>query len=111
MELDDDWTQSIKDFILHEKLTDDQKLAKKICTTFAKIVLIDEHLYRTMGKWSLFKYVGLMDVQYVLCEIHEGICGSHIGTKALVNKVLRYRYYWPNTKEDFVNLVKNCTKC
>lgn len=111
MEVDTDWTQPIKDFILHEKLPDDDKQARKICTKSAKYVLIDDNLYRTMGNWPLLKCVSPADGQYVLREIHEGICGSPIETKALVNKALRYGYYWPTIKEDSIYLVETYTKC
>lgn len=61
----DDWTQPIKDFILHEKFPDDEKEARKICTTYAKYVMIDDQLYKTMGNWPLLNYVSPADGQYV----------------------------------------------
>lgn len=88
-----DWTQPIKDYILEEKLASDEKIARKIRTTPARYVLIDDQLYRTMGTWSLLNCVNVKDGKYVLWEIHEGIYGSHIGTEALVKKALRYGYY------------------
>lgn len=64
-----------------------------------------------MRNWPLLKYVNEEDGRYVLREIHEGICGSHIGSRALVTKTLRYRHYWLTMKEDSMNLVKACIKC
>lgn len=64
-----------------------------------------------MGNWPLLKYVNEEDDRHILCEIHKGICGSHIGSKALVRKAIRYGYYLPTMKKDSVNLVKACTKC
>lgn len=74
--------------ILEEKLPDDEKQTRKICTTSAKCVLIDNQLYRIMGNGPVLKCVNAEDGKYILREIHKGICRSHIGTKALVNKVL-----------------------
>lgn len=42
-------------------------------------------------------------------RIHEGICGSHIGTMALVNKALKYGYYLP-TMSRFHQSSKNLHK-
>lgn len=74
-------------------------------------VLVDNQLYKTMGSWPLLKCISEEDDRYVLQEIHEGIYGSHIGSKALVSKSIRYRYYWSTMKKDYINLVKTCTKC
>lgn len=46
-----------------------------------------------MGNWPLLKCVNAKDGKCVLREIYEGICGSHNGIKALVNKALWYGYY------------------
>ena len=33
--------------------------------------------------------------EYILEEIHEGICGDHAGPRSLVSKVIRTGYFWP----------------
>ena len=33
------------------------------------------------------------NTEYVLREVHEGVCGNHIGARALAGKVLRQGYY------------------
>ena len=37
----------------------------------------------------ILKCVGREDASYVLREVHEGICGNHIGARALAGKTLR----------------------
>ena len=49
--------------------------------------------------------------EYILEEIHEGICGDHAGPRSLVSKVIRTSYFWPTTQADAVELVKRCDKC
>ena len=44
----------------------------------------------------------------MLREVHEGICGNHIGARTLAGKVLRQGYYWPTMLKDATNLVKRC---
>lgn len=36
---------------------------------------------------------------YVLWEIHSGICSTYIGANALVKKVMRHGYFWPTIRE------------
>nr|KYP67716.1 Uncharacterized protein Mb2253c family [Cajanus cajan] len=44
-------------------------------------------------------------------EIHEGICGFHLGGRTLAIKVLRAGYYWPTLKSDCIQLFKRCLSC
>ncbi|KAL0293879.1 UNVERIFIED_CONTAM: hypothetical protein Sradi_6915300 [Sesamum radiatum] len=48
---------------------------------------------------------------HVVNEIHDGCCGSHVGTWALANKALRAGYFWPTMKQDARYLVNKCEKC
>lgn len=59
----------------------------------------------------LLKCVEGAEADYVLAEIHEGICGQHLGGRALAAKALRAGYYWPTMNEDSQNYVKKCGKC
>ncbi|GAU20758.1 hypothetical protein TSUD_239520 [Trifolium subterraneum] len=36
----------------------------------------------------------------ILKEVHEGSCGSHIGSRSLAGKVMRTGFYWPNLQDD-----------
>ncbi|RDY00733.1 hypothetical protein CR513_16048, partial [Mucuna pruriens] len=48
---------------------------------------------------------------YIIQEVHEGICGTHIGGRALAGKIARAGYYWPTLKTDYMNYVKKCDRC
>ncbi|KAI5683657.1 hypothetical protein M9H77_04885 [Catharanthus roseus] len=71
----DNWRTPIRNSIVHEQLPDNPQEARKVRTTASRSMLIDDQLYRTM-------------------EIHEGICGSHIGINILVKRTMRYGYYY-----------------
>ena len=47
----------------------------------------------------------------MLREVHEGICGNHIGAWALAGKVLRQGYYCPTILRDATDLVRRCKIC
>jgi hypothetical protein len=46
--------------------------------------------------------------QEILQEVHAGIYGGHIGSRALVAKVLRQGFYWPAMIYDAAKLVSTC---
>ena len=48
---------------------------------------------------------------YVMKEVHEGICGNHSGARSLVYKLIRARYYWPIMQKDAQSYVKANDKC
>ncbi|RVW39281.1 Pro-Pol polyprotein [Vitis vinifera] len=55
--------------------------------------------------------VGHSEAQYVLAELHEGICGNHSGGRSLAHRAHSQGYYWPTMKKDAVAYVKKCDKC
>lgn len=58
----------------------------------------------------LLKCVPETEGTYILSEIHEGICGSHIGARSLVQKIMRARYFWPTMETDATILIRYCSK-
>ena len=59
----------------------------------------------------LIKSLGPNETQEVLADVHDGICGQHLGAKALAKKVLRAGYYWPTMLKDAKDYVNLCDKC
>ena len=57
------------------------------------------------------KCVDEKKAQYILAEIHQGICGDHAGPKSLVNKAIRIGNFWPTMQVDAIELVKKCDRC
>ena len=44
----------------------------------------------------------------IMAELYEGICGSHIGDRALSSKAIRAGYYWPTMREDCTGYAQQC---
>ncbi|GKV16944.1 hypothetical protein SLEP1_g27510 [Rubroshorea leprosula] len=51
------------------------------------------------------------EAEYAVREVHEGVCGTHIGDRTLALKLLRHGYYWPTMVENAQNYVKKCPTC
>ena len=58
----------------------------------------------------MLKCVDEEDVDYILGEIHEGVCESQSGGRTLAYKAIRQGYYWPTMKRDALYFVKKCDK-
>ncbi|XP_072058104.1 uncharacterized protein [Arachis hypogaea] len=68
-------------------------------------------LYRRGLSQPLLKCLNKDEANLVMDEVHEGVCGNHIGGQALAAKIVRIGYYWPTIKRDCITKVKTCDKC
>ena len=59
----------------------------------------------------LLKYIDGDECNYILREVHEGICGNHSGGSSLAQNILRQGYYWPTLKKDALSFSQKCDKC
>ena len=105
------WMDPIWDYINDGTLPDDPKEAAKIRVRSSRFTNHKGSLYKRGFFTPFLKCIAGEDTEYVLREVHEGICGNHIGARALAGKVLRQGYYWPTMLKDATNLVKRCRIC
>ncbi len=47
----------------------------------------------------------------MLLEIHQGECGHHASSRALVAKVFRHGFYWPSALNQAEDIVRKCEGC
>jgi hypothetical protein len=47
----------------------------------------------------------------LLREIHQGECGHHASSRAIVAKAFCHGFYWPTALKDAEWLVKSCNDC
>ena len=101
----------IWDYLVDKILLSNPKEASKLRTRSARFTIHQGTIYKRGFSTPILKCVGEEDANYVLREVHEGICGNHIGARSLVAKTLRQRYYWPIMLKDATELVKRCKIC
>ena len=111
VESEPSWMDSIWDYIIDGSLPDDPKEAAKIRARSARFTNNKGSLYKRGFFTPILKCIAGKDIEYVLRDVHEGICGNHIGARALAGKVLRQGYYWPTILKDVTDLVKKCRIC
>ena len=77
----------------------------------AHYTLIGGELFRRGFSKPLLKCITREKADYVMQEIHQGICGYHSGPKTMAARILRADYYWPTMEEDCTAYVKKCVQC
>ncbi|XP_022004051.1 uncharacterized protein LOC110901539 [Helianthus annuus] len=59
----------------------------------------------------LLRCVDPEDANYLIHEVHEGICGIHTGPRMVVAKEMNAGYYWPGMHLDAVKVLRKCNGC
>ena len=101
----------IWDYLVDKILPSDPKEASKLRTRSARFTIHRGTLYKRGFSTPILKCVGKEGANYVLREVHEGICGNHIGARTLAEKTLRHGYYWPTMLKVATELVRKCKIC
>ena len=76
-------------------LPEEQEEAEKVARRSALYQFVDDVLYRRRPNGVKLKCIPQEEGLDLLAEIHGGICGSHIGSRALAGMVFRQGFFWP----------------
>jgi len=98
-------------YITAGTLPKDRKEASLLKNKATHYVILDGQLYRRSYCYPLLKCLKPSEVAYMLQEIHEDICGNHMGGRALAHKTILQGYFWETIREDAADFVKKCDKC
>ena len=101
----------IWDYLIEGLLANDSKEAAKLKTRSARFTIHRVSLYKRGFFTPILKCIVRKDADYVLREVHEGVCGNHIGARALAGKGLRQGYCWPTMLREATELVRKCKIC
>ena len=105
------WMEPIIRYFKYRDLPSDKSEVRRLKYKAARYCLIQDTLYRREFTLPNLKCLGSDEAEYVMREIHEGICGNHYGAQSLAQKALHQGYYWPTMREDAKNMVRSCDKC
>jgi len=108
-----DWRFPIIDYALHDILSDDPKEAVSIQRRSLRFYYnpIVKILYRRSYDGILLHYLSNFEVQEVLKEAHDGICGAHQSGPKLKDGLHRLSYYWPTMIADVIKYAQRCKAC
>ena len=83
------WTDSIVLFLKEDILPDEKSKADKVRRKAPRFWLSeDQKLYKRFFSWPYLLCIHLETSELFLEELHEGICGSHIGGRSLSHRAL-----------------------
>ena len=105
------WMDPIISCIKDGVLPPDKLRARKIRAHGSRYTMIDRVLYRREYTLPFLRCLGEDDADYVLKEVHKGICGNHSGARSLAHKVLRQGYFWLTMHQDAQKKTRSCGSC
>ena len=106
-----DWSTPVVSYLKDGVLLDGKEAARKLKVQAAQFVLIKDILYKRGFSRLYLRCLSPEEVDYVMREVHEGICGNHSRSRSLVHKLIRARYCWLTMQKDTQAYVKTCNKC
>ena len=79
----------IRAYLKQRLLSQDPNETRKLRVRAARYVIIDDALYKRSFTLPYLRCLTPIEADYALREVHEKICGQHLGGKALAYKVMR----------------------
>ncbi|GFY92470.1 hypothetical protein Acr_08g0008660 [Actinidia rufa] len=105
------WMDEIIAYLQGGTLPTDKLQAHHLQYRSARFCIFKGRLYKRSFSGPLLKCLRPEEAEYVLKEIHEGICGNHSGTRSLARKTIRQGYFWLTIERDAATYTKKCDKC
>jgi hypothetical protein len=106
-----EWAEQIMKFITEGSLPSDTTEARRIQRRAKAYTIINKELYKRSVTEVLQRCVEPAEGKEMLLEIHQGECGHHCSTRALVAKAFRHGFYWPTALADVEDIVRRCEGC
>jgi hypothetical protein len=72
-------------------LPSDRHEARQLKVRASRFIILQGILYKKGFSLPYLRCLALVETEYVLKEIHEGICRNHSGAQSLSKKVIRAR--------------------
>jgi hypothetical protein len=105
------WTETFLAYLMEQRLPDDPTEARCIVQRSKAFTIVDGDLYKRSISGIFQRCIAIDDGKALLREIHEGTCGHHASSRALVAKAFRAGFYWPTAAADARDLVQKCDPC
>ena len=94
------WAQPIMDYLAEGKLPEDEAEARRTIGSSKSYTIINGEVYHRSATTVLQRCVDPEEGREILREIHQGECGHHASSRALIAKAFRHGLYWPTAKAD-----------
>ena len=98
--VEENWTTPLIAYLQLGTLSDGKDATRKLKVQASRFVLIRDVLYKRGFSRPYLRCLSHNEADYVMREVHEGICGNHSRARSLVHKLIRAGYYWPTMLKD-----------
>ncbi|XP_021985709.1 uncharacterized protein LOC110881870 [Helianthus annuus] len=105
------WMTPIIQYLQEGILPESKAEARKIQNKALHYEMNGGILYRKSYLGPLLHCLDPQDANYLIKEIHEGICGIHAGPRMVVTKIMNASYYWPGMHVDALRELSKCDSC
>ncbi|KAK3027316.1 hypothetical protein RJ639_040408 [Escallonia herrerae] len=105
------WMDTIIKFFSTSELPSEIHEARNLRVKAARYTLVEGVLYKKFFSLPYLRCLRPSESVYALQEVHEGICGQHLGGRTLAQKILRQGYYWLTMQKDAIEFTRRCKKC
>ena len=106
------WMDPIVKFLKDNILLEEKLEAEKIRRNAPRFWLSENHkLYKRSYSRPYLLCIHPEVLELLLEELHEGICGSHIGGRSLSHRAITQGYWWPGMQKEALECVKKCDQC
>ena len=105
------WMTPIISYLKDGSLLEGKDEARRLRVQSARFVLLNNVLYKRSFSQPYLRCLSPDEANYVLKEVHEGVCENHSGARSLIHKVIHVGYYWPTIQADAKAYVKVCDQC
>ena len=80
------WITPIASYLENGVLPDGREATRKLKVQVARFILIKDVLYKKGFSCPYLRFLGAKD--YIMREVHEGVCENHSGQRSLVHKLV-----------------------
>ena len=110
-EVSPSWIGLTVQYINTRELPNKRDKAHNIQIQSSRFSLVNGQLFKRSLDGPYLKCLTTEQGQYVLAELHEGICDNHPGGRTLARKAHTQEYYWPTMRSDATDYVQKCDRC
>ena len=103
------WCHDIKNSEYLSGATD--SVRKFIRCMACQFFLSGEVLYKRNHDSTLHRCVDVLEANYLMEEMHEGLLGAHASGPPLARKIMKVGYNWITMESDCIKYVRTCHCC
>jgi hypothetical protein len=104
------WKQPYPAYMVNKKLPEDAVEARRIIRRSKAFIVVQGKLYKKkIG--VLQRCVTPQEGQAILKDIHVGVCGHHVNSRAIAAKAFHAGFYWLTAIEDAKDIIRRCEAC